>query len=91
MLIYRNNKYYQNDREITKEEYDKIISSLPKPTQPSQEEIEKELKISQLKEQLSHYDYIGVKIAMGVATKEQYAKEIAESEKIREQIRELDK
>ena len=47
-------------------------------------------KINALKRELEKYDYIGVKIAMGVATKEEYAKEIAYTETIREQIRKLE-
>ena len=49
-----------------------------------------EQQINSLKEELLEYDYIGVKIAMGVATKEEYAEQIAYTEKIREQIRELE-
>lgn len=49
-----------------------------------------EQQISLLKEELLNYDYIGVKIAMGVATKEEYAEQIAFTEAIREQIRQLE-
>ena len=49
-----------------------------------------EQKINLLKEELLKYDYIGVKIAMGVATKEEYAEQIAYTETIREQIRQLE-
>ena len=49
-----------------------------------------EQQISLLKEELLQYDYIGVKIAMGVATKEEYAEQIAYTETIREQIRQLE-
>lgn len=49
-----------------------------------------EQQISLLKEELLKYDYIGVKIAMGVATKEEYAEQIAYTETIREQIRQLE-
>lgn len=48
-------------------------------------------EIQSLKEELAAYDYIGVKIAMGVATKEDYAKEIAHTETLRQRIRELEK
>ena len=48
------------------------------------------VEIEALKQELSTYDYIGVKIAMGVATKEEYAKEIAYTEELREKIRELE-
>ena len=49
------------------------------------------LEIQKIKEELKTYDYIGVKIAMGVATKEEYADKIAYTETLREQIRELEK
>ena len=49
-----------------------------------------EQQINSLKEELLKYDYIGVKIAMGVATKKEYAEQIAYTETIREQIRELE-
>ena len=49
-----------------------------------------EQQISLLKKELLNYDYIGVKIAMGVATKEEYAEQIAYTETIREQIRQLE-
>lgn len=50
----------------------------------------KVVEIEALKEELSTYDYIGVKIAMGVATKEEYSKEIAYTEELRKKIRELE-
>ena len=57
----------------------------------SKEEIaQKEQEISILKEELATYDYIGTKLAMGVATKEEYAEQIAYTETIREQIRQLE-
>ena len=49
-----------------------------------------EVQIEQLKVELARYDYIGVKIAMGVATKEEYAEEIAHTEELRQQIRVLE-
>lgn len=49
-----------------------------------------EQQINSLKEELLKYDYIGVKIAMGVATQEEYAEQIAYTETIREQIRKLE-
>ena len=57
----------------------------PRPYEPTPEE-----QISALKRELEKYDYIGVKIAMGVATREEYADEIAYTEEIREQIRQLE-
>ena len=57
----------------------------PEPYEPTPED-----RINSLKNELEKYDYIGVKIAMGVATKEEYADEIAYTEEIREQIRQLE-
>lgn len=50
----------------------------------------KVVEIEALKEELSTYDYIGVKIAMGVATKEEYSKEIEYTESLRQKIRILE-
>ena len=50
----------------------------------------KENEIARLKAELTKYDYIGTKIAMGVATKEDYADKIAHTEEIRKQIRILE-
>ena len=47
-------------------------------------------QIADLKEELTAYDYIGTKIAMGVATVEEYAEQIAYTETLRERIRELE-
>ena len=58
-----------------------------------QEEIAKEQveqEIVRLRTELCKYDYIGTKLAMGVATKEEYAEQIAYTETIREQIRQLE-
>ena len=49
-----------------------------------------EVQIQVLKEELARYDYIGTKIAMGVATREEYAAEIAHTEVLRQQIRVLE-
>lgn len=49
-----------------------------------------EQQILILKQELAQYDYIGTKLAMGVATKEDYANEIAHTEEIRKQIRQLE-
>ena len=48
------------------------------------------MQIAQLKEELARYDYIGTKLAMGVATREEYAEEIAHTEELRQQIRVLE-
>ena len=47
-------------------------------------------EIEKLKRELAAYDYIGVKISMGVSTKEEYADKIAYTETLREKIRELE-
>lgn len=47
-------------------------------------------KISKLKSEISKYDYIGVKIATGCASREEYAEQIAKAEELRLQIRELE-
>jgi len=47
-------------------------------------------EIERLIAELKDYDYIGTKIAMGVATKEDYAEEIAYTETLRQRIRELE-
>lgn len=49
-----------------------------------------QLEIEKLKQELTTYDYIGVKISMGVSTKEEYADKIAYTETLREKIRELE-
>ena len=67
---------YSNDGSIWTE---------PEPYEPTPEE-----QINALKRELEKYDYIGVKIAMGVATREEYAEQIAYTETIREQIRQLE-
>lgn len=50
-----------------------------------------QVQINERKVKLAESDYIGVKIAMGVATKEQYAEQIAETERLRAEINELEK
>lgn len=47
-------------------------------------------EVKRLKEELATYDYIGTKIATGVATIEEYADKIAYCENLREQIRALE-
>ena len=54
----------------------------------TREQIEAEIRaVDQL---MKANDYIGTKIAMGRATKEEYAREIAESEKLAERKNELE-
>ena len=47
-------------------------------------------EIEKLKRELTTYDYIGVKISMGVSTREEYADKIAYTETLRGKIRELE-
>lgn len=75
MRQYVNGKYIEiSDKDITTEETIELIKS----------------QINALKLELATYDYIGVKIAMGVATIEEYNEQIAYTETLREKIRELE-
>lgn len=47
-------------------------------------------EIQALKQELANYDYIGVKIAMGVATINDYKEQIAYTEELRAKVRELE-
>lgn len=47
-------------------------------------------KLEGLYLEIQRYDYIGIKIATGVATIEDYAEQIAHMEELRKQIRELE-
>ncbi len=47
-------------------------------------------EIQMLKQELANYDYIGVKIAMGVATIDDYEEQIAYTEELRAKIRALE-
>ena len=91
----------EEDRAILQTEYPDIYNELCGEDKPwgTEATVEKfiyptiddnALKIKNLKEQLSQYDYRGIKIAMGVATKEEYADKIAITENLRQQIRELE-
>ena len=55
------------------------------------QEVDAEEQIAQLKAELATYDYIGIKIAMGVATVEEYADKIAYTQELRAKINELQK
>ena len=55
------------------------------------EKFYKWVELQDLKQELATYDYIGVKIAEGVATRAEYAEQIAYTEQLRQQIRELEK
>jgi len=65
-----------------KGEYYEVVENTP--YTPTTEE-----QIAQLKAELATYDYIGVKIAMGVATVEEYADQIAYTQTLRNRINEL--
>lgn len=52
--------------------------------------IKNQFEIEKLKRELATYDYIGVKISMGVSTREEYADKIAYTETLREKIRDLE-
>lgn len=47
------------------------------------------IQLNAAEDTISNYDYIGVKIAMGVATIEDYAEEIEYTESIRAVIRDI--
>lgn len=49
-----------------------------------------QIEIQALKQELANYDYIGVKIAMGVATVDDYKDKIAYTEELRAKIRALE-
>lgn len=66
-------------REATEEELAEMNKPMPR-----------EVEIEQIKQELASYDYIGVKLAMGVATREEYAEEIEHTERLRERLRELE-
>ena len=66
-------------REATEEEIAEMNKPLPK-----------EVEIEQIRTELASYDYIGVKLAMGVATREEYADKIAHTEVLRARLRELE-
>lgn len=69
---------------VDKGEYYECISLPPAPA-PSIED-----QINALKQELATYDYIGIKIAMGVATKEEYADKITYTQELRQRINELE-
>ena len=84
--------------EETEEAYEVIVPIMePQSVEMTAEEVAElqaaispEMQIAQLKEELARYDYIGTKLAMGVATREEYAEEIAHTEVLRQQIRVLE-
>lgn len=80
--------FYQQSKGkvITWDNDGKII--IKDPPAPTKKELNQP-KIESLKERLKATDYIVVKIAEGVATKESYKKELAERSELREKIRAL--
>lgn len=48
------------------------------------------LQLEAAKKEIANFDYIGIKIAMGVATTEDYTEEIEYTESIRTVIREIE-
>ena len=84
--------------EETEEAYEVIVPVMePQSVEMTAEEVAElqtaispEAQIEKLKEELARYDYIGTKLAMGVATRKEYAEEIAHTEKLRQQIRVLE-
>ncbi len=92
---------YDEDGNVTIEEHEEICTrTVPvmgmvyRDMTPEEAEMNIEIpayeQIRCLKDELATYDYIGVKIAMGVATKEDYAEEINYTETLRQKIRELE-
>ena len=75
-------EYYEVVERVTKEPSEKELLEC--------EKAELETEIEKLKRELATYDYIGVKISMGVSTREEYADKIAYTETLREKIRELE-
>ena len=72
-----------------KGEYFEVVAIIP--YEPTKEDKIKQVKIAELKAELASYDYIGIKISMGVATVEEYADKIAYTEQLRKQINDLQK
>ena len=61
---------------ITKEEFNEL-TKLPELTGEQKALIEKKSRIAELHKKLEELDYVGVKIATGRATREEYADKIA--------------
>lgn len=61
--------------------------------QPTAQEIreQKLAEIEEIKKELAKYDYIGIKIATGCASMEQYAPEINHCQELRKRINEIEK
>lgn len=59
-------------------------------TTEEEKNIDFKINIEQLKQELATYDYVGVKIATGVATIEEYSDVIEYCERLRRKIRHLE-
>lgn len=96
---YETIKEYENGGKDVKWVVD-VAGQEAKPETPIYEDIQiympytadelKELRIAELKNLLASYDYIGIKIATGRATIEEYAEQIAQMTKWAEEINELE-
>ena len=64
-----------------------VVGYAPEKPEPTEEEI-KQHRIAELKQLLANTDYVVIKIAEGVATKEEYADVIAQRQTWRNEIRE---
>ena len=62
--------------QITEEEFNEL-TKLPEPTAEQKALIEKNSRIAELHKKLEELDYVGVKIATGRATREEYSDKIA--------------
>ena len=81
------------EKEAVEAEIERKAKEIAEPVyEPTGEEIrlKNEQEIASLKAELATYDYIGVKIATGCATIEEYADKIAYCEKLRANIREIE-
>lgn len=86
---YKSEHTEENLIPITEEEFE-AETAIPEPSEgqlASQQILD---EISSIISELASYDYIGVKIAMGVATREEYADKIAYTETLRARVNELE-
>lgn len=74
--------------QITESEFNQLTNP---PLTPEQEaEIERRQELMRCHSRLRELDYIGVKIATGRATREEYAEQIAEMDRLAARINELE-
>ena len=81
---------YTYDGKKAKKRTDKDITKERKEREDAAATAEKAARIAELKHLLSDSDYAVIKIAEGAATKEEYAELIAQRERWREEIRDLE-